>query len=133
MVRLWAPSRMLFTIMLDKHFPTYHLIMGVIHGLTNLGGALLAILASTTNNDKVAIRHTVAHYYLAFSVVQMLFLATIMGHRDILIANLPAAATSAAVYLLVGNHIFGRTSNTSYNMALTIFIAIYGVVVLLRG
>jgi len=119
--------------MLEKHLPTYHLIMGTIHGLTNLGGAMLAILASGTNTEKQAIRYTVAHYYLAFSTIQMLLLATIIGHHDILFTNLPAAIISAAIYLLVGNRIFIRTNDPSYNFALTLFMAVYGVVVLLKS
>lgn len=133
LVRVWPPSQKLLTIVLERHGATYHLIMGVVHGLTNLGGALLAVFASGTNTDKRAIRYTVAHYYLAFSVIQMIFLATFMGHHEILIANFPAAVISATVYLLIGNRIFIRTSNPFYNSALTIFIAVYGVVVLLKS
>lgn len=132
LIRFWNPSRQLLTLMLEKHFPTYHLFMGTIHGLTNLGGAFLAILASGTNTDKGAIRYTVAHYYLAFSIIQMLILAVFMGHHDIIIANWPAVITSATVYLLIGNRIFSRFSNTSYNIALTMFMGIYGVVILLK-
>ena len=62
----------------------------------------------------------------------MLLLATIMGHHDILIANVPAAAISSLVYLVVGNRIFIRTSNQSFGVAFTIFTAIYGVAVLLK-
>lgn len=132
LVRFWAPSRKLLAVMLERYLPAYHLAMGIIHGLTNLGGAFLAILASGTNSQKEAIRYTVAHYYLAFSVIQMLLLGTVMGHHGMLIANLPVAALSAAVYLLVGNHIFVRASNPAFSMSLTLFIAAYGVVVLLR-
>jgi len=132
LVRFWAPLRTLMTVLLERYFPAYHLVMGLTHGLTNLGGALLAILASGASTDKKVIRNTVAHYYLAFSAIQMLILAAIMGHHDILIANLPAAAVSAAVYLLIGNRIFFHTSNPAYNMALTLFMAVYGVVVLVK-
>ena len=132
LVRISGPSRTLFTALLERHSPIYHLVMGVTHGLTNLGGALLAILASGKSTEKDAIRKTIAHYYLAFCAIQMLVLATVMGHFDILVANLPTAATSAAVYLLIGNRIFAGTSNPSYNVALTMFIAVYGVIVLLR-
>lgn len=133
LVRFWPPSRTRLTLMLERHFPTYHLIMGLIHGLTNLGGAMLAILASGTSTEKEAVRYTIAHYYLAFSAIQMLLLATVMEHHNILIANLPAAVISAAVYLLVGNRIFIRTKNQFYNFGLTVFIAVYGVVVLLKS
>jgi hypothetical protein len=101
MIRIWSPSRKLLAILLEQHLPTYHLVMGVIHGLTNLGGALLAILASGRNSEKEAIRSTVAYYYLAFSSIQMLLLA-IMGHHDIFINNFPTAAISVIVYFFVG-------------------------------
>jgi uncharacterized membrane protein YfcA len=132
LVRLWPSAQRPFTVLLKNHSPTYHLIMGATHGLTNLGGALLAILASGTNSDKKAIRYTIAHYYLAFSIVQMLSMAIIMGHSNMLIANLPATAVSAVVYLFIGNRIFSQTSTLAYNKALAMFIAVYGVVVLLK-
>ncbi|MHA1567405.1 MAG: hypothetical protein ACTSX7_19005 [Alphaproteobacteria bacterium] len=132
LVRFWPPSREMLGAMLERHLPSYHLAMGTIHGLTNLGGAFLAILASGTNTQKEAIRYTVAHYYLAFSLIQMTLLATAMGQHKALFANLPLAALSAAVYLFVGNYIFSRASNPSYNFSLTVFIAVYGVIVLLR-
>jgi uncharacterized membrane protein YfcA len=131
MIRIWSPSRKLLAILLEQHLPTYHLVMGVIHGLTNLGGALLAILASGRNSEKEAIRFTIAYYYLAFSSIQMLLLA-IMGHHYIFVNNLPTAAISAIVYLFVGNKIFTRSSNQFYNIALNLFIAAYGVAILLR-
>jgi len=132
LVRISGPSRAFFTVFLERHSPIYHLVMGVTHGVTNLGGALLAILAGGKSTEKEAIRKTIAHYYLAFCAIQMLVLATVLGHFDMLIANLPTAAVSAGVYLLIGNRIFAGTSNPSYNIALTMFIAVYGVVVLLR-
>ncbi len=133
LTRSWGPSRQLMTNLLEKHQPTFHLMMGLVHGMTNLGGALLAILASGTNTEKEAIRYTVAHYYLAFSIVQMLMLTTVMGHHGLLFGNLPGAVVSSLVFLLFGNFIFNRTSNRSYNTALTIFIAIYGIAVLLKS
>jgi len=132
LVRFWTPSQKLLSFLLERHLPTYHLVMGLTHGLTNLGGALLAILASGRNSEKEAIRYTIAHYYLAFSSIQMLLLATIMGHHDILIGNLPTAAIAAMVYFFVGNRIFSRSSNQSYNVALNLFIAAYGVAVLMK-
>ena len=132
LVRFMPMSQRLFTTILERHLLTYHLVMGAIHGMTNLGGALLAILAGGLNTEKEAIRYTIAHYYLAFSAVQMFLLATFMGHHDTLIASLPAAGISAAVYLLVGNRIFNYTSNQFYKLAMTLFITSYGIIVLLK-
>lgn len=132
LIRFWGPSRRLLTIMLEKHLPAYHLIMGTVHGLTNLGGAMLAILASGANTEKEAIRYTVAYYYLWFCAIQILLLATVMGHHDIFVSKLPTAIVSAAVYLSVGDRIFLRANNPSFNAALTLFIAVYGAIVLLK-
>ena len=130
LIRISPASRNLLTALLKKHQPMYHLVMGGIHGLTNLGGAMLAILASGTNSDKEAIRYTIAHYYLTFSTIQILLIATVMGQLDILVTNLPTAVTSAAVYLLIGKRIFAKISNSFYNLVLTMFIAVYGVVII---
>jgi uncharacterized protein len=133
LVRFWKPSRQLLSDILEKYFSTYHLVMGFIHGLTNLGGAMLAILATGTNSEKEAIRYTVAHYYLAFSVVQMFLLAVVFGHREIIFSNLFSAVISATVFLLVGNRMFARTNAYFYDFAMTLFIAVYGFVLLLKS
>ena len=131
-VRFWSPSQKLVAFLLNRYLPTYHLIMGVTHGLTNLGGALLAIYASGRNNEKKVIRHTIAHYYLAFTSVQMLFLAISMSQHDLLINNLWTAVVAAIVYFFVGDKIFNSSNNRYYNFALSLFIAAYGIAILLR-
>ena len=129
-VRLWKPAADSFAKFLKKHFPTYHLIMGLTHGLTNLGGAFLAILASSVSTDKEIIRNTIAHYYLAFSAIQMIFLVLVAGKIDMLILSAPMAAASTAVYFFIGSKLFRRASDSLYNKILTLFIVAYGVVVL---
>jgi hypothetical protein len=131
-VRFWSPSQRLITVLLDRYLPIYHLIMGVTHGLTNLGGALLAILASGRNNEKEAIRYTIAHYYLAFSSIQMLLLVTTMGHYNMFESNFSTAIVAALVYLLVGNRIFKSSNNQFYHFALSLFITAYGIAIFLR-
>ena len=109
----------------------YHAVMGLAHGLTNLGGALLAILATGQHSEKGAIRYTVAHYYLAFGAVQMLIIAILLGETERLLQGLPMAGIAAAVYLVIGNRIFLWTPNPIYQNGLTLFISVYGIAVLL--
>ena len=78
--------------------------MGFVHGLTNLGGALLAILASSYHSEKVAIRYTVAYYYMAFGAIQLVLIGGVFGEWELLLANLPIAAVAGAIYLLFGNN-----------------------------
>jgi len=132
LVRIVPKMRNALVVLLQRFFPTYHTVMGLVHGLTNLGGALLAILASTTGSGKVAVRHIVAHYYLMFSTMQMLFLGVFLGLFDGFLINLLGAAVSAAIYLFVGRRIFSRASNPAFNAAMTVFMAAYGLVVISR-
>ncbi len=132
-LRLWGPSQTWLSDVMKKHSMIYHLVMGLIHGLTNLGGALLAILATNQHHEKGVIRYTIAHYYLAFGAIQIILIATLLGEAEALLHNLPMAGIAAAVYLLIGNRLFTRTSNPLYHHGLTLFISAYGVAVLLTS
>ena len=50
------------------------IVLGVIHGLTNLGGTLLSILASNLNKDKNIIRYKIASGYFIFAIFQLIFI-----------------------------------------------------------
>ena len=48
-------------------------LIGIIHGLTNLGGSLLTILSSVINkDDKFKTRYCIAYGYLIMGVIQLL-------------------------------------------------------------
>ena len=128
-LRLWPRSHAWLSGVVKKHSMLYHAVMGLVHGLTNLGGALLAILATGQHSEKGAIRYTVAHYYLAFGAVQILMIATLLGETERLLQSLPMAGIAAAVYLLIGNRIFLWTANPIYQNGLTLFIFVYGIAV----
>jgi hypothetical protein len=121
------------TITLGKNIALYHAVMGTVHGLTNLGGAFLAVFASTTSTDKKTIRYRIAYYYLLFSVVQIFVLAVIVGFPKMLSLNILMALVSTSVYLLVGNRIFIRSDNGRYQIALSGFMAACGIAILLNA
>ena len=106
--------------------------MGLLHGRTNLGGALLAVFASEMHTEKHNIRYTVAYYYLAFNSIQILVLAILMPHIEMLIANAFTAIVSSAIYIFIGNRIFNAVSNHFFANILTLFILFYGIVILIQ-
>ncbi len=130
-LRLWPASHAWMAAALKKYTLIYHGVMGLVHGLTNLGGSLLAILATTQHSEKGAVRYTVAHYYLAFGAIQIVLIATLLGEAEGLLRNLPMAGIAAAVYLLIGNRLFLRTAGSVYHHGLSLFISAYGIAVLL--
>lgn len=132
LIRAWAPSRAWLTGVLRRHTAVYHLAMGLCHGLTNLGGALLAVLAGGLYGDKRAVRYVVAHYYLAFSIIQIAVLFAI-GRPPAVAEAAPLIAVATTVYLVIGRRVFARTSDAAYQTAMTLFIAAFGVMVLLKS
>jgi len=133
LVRLVSRLRAGLDRLLARHEAIYHLIMGIVHGLTNLGGALLAVLAGSVSQDKDTVRRTVAYYYLAFSIVQMAVLVAITDHHLLRLEKIENAAVSAAVFLTIGNRLFHLASNRGFHHALSVFIALCGIAVLLKS
>ena len=119
------------TALFSTYVSVFHLLMGLIHGLTNLGGALLVLFANSTTSTKDETRHTIAYYYLLFSLIQLLTLATITGHLQDVIDHASTAVISSVTYLIFGNRIFNSTSSFTYSSATTLFIAAFGLVLLL--
>ena len=115
---------------LKKSSSFYHSLMGLVHGLTNLGGALLTILAAATSNEKTVIRYTIARYYLAFGIVQLLYLALFEGMLVALFSNVFNGAIALAVYLVVGNMLFHVLDGIRFDKALTVFIGLYGLAII---
>ena len=50
------------------------IILGIIHGLTNLGGSLLTLISTNINNSKDSIRHNIALGYFLLGTVQLIFI-----------------------------------------------------------
>ncbi len=117
---------------LGRVLPAYHFVMGLIHGSTNLGGALLAILAASTKKEKEVFRYTVAYYYLMFTIVQFFVLLASFGPDKMLSYNLLTAVFSATIYVIIGNRIFLRTRGGLYQHALTSFMVAFGVLLICK-
>jgi len=54
-----------------KTFKFSLILLGLIHGATNLGGSFLTIISSRINKNKNSIRECVAYGYLAMGIVQL--------------------------------------------------------------
>ena len=62
-LRMSIKAKLLIEKILKKNIAFYHLIMGVVHGATNLGGAFLSILVSVYFKEKKEILYVIAFYY----------------------------------------------------------------------
>ncbi len=109
-----------------KYRNVYLGIMGFIHGLTNMGGGLLTIFASTLYTGKEKIRFAIAGAYFFFAFSQLIplliFKSEIIEARMLILPIL-----TIAVYYSIGRRVFTRSSEPVYQHMMTFFILLFGV------
>ncbi len=114
---------------LKRYAKLYLMLMGFLHGISNMGGGLLTIFATTLYEDKERTRANIAYGYLVFAVSQIGVLLLL----DPTVFNLnclPLAAVALATYLTVGSSIYVRSSRDFYQQLITAFMVAYGVVLI---
>jgi len=104
-----------------QHERTCLLLMGVVHGLSNLGGGLLTIFAASRRREKVQIRGLISFCYAGMATSQLIVLAwlhsELFGWRQLVYA-----AISSCVFLIVGQRVFRGVSNPLFEWLLTAFM-----------
>jgi len=107
-------------------------ILGIIHGLTNLGGSLLTILSSTINKqDKHKTRYCISYGYLVMGIFQISGLYIFSNNR-IEIVNLLYLILVFLIYFPT-QKIFSNFKGEKFSTFLNIFALFYGVVILIKN
>lgn len=107
-------------------------IMGFVHGITNLGGSILAVFSTCKFEEKLAIRNFIAFCYLAFALVQIIVLIT----NDAFVYSGKSVyfpLISYFIYMTLGRNAFDLTSNALYKRLFNIFMFIFGLVLLINN
>ncbi|MDD2762139.1 MAG: hypothetical protein PHH11_17825 [Methylomonas sp.] len=113
----------------------YFVAMGMIHGLSNLGGSLLTALVHHKNYAKEVARATVAASYGTFALVQMLTL--FLFSRE----QIDISANENMVYLVIGVLVFGltdevlyvRMAGEKYRLIFSGFLALSGLILVIKS
>ena len=95
--------------------------MGIIHGLSNMGGSILTPLVSSLYKDKNKVLAAVSFDYAFMASLQLIVLILVKGetfHSKYLIG----AGISLSIRYLIGKRVFAFTSETNYQRLLNGFI-----------
>ena len=115
-----------------RHDRVWLLVMGLVHGASNLGGALLLVFAATRSRRKEDIRAVIAVCYACFAAVQLTVLAVVTP--DVFSRSQVGYATVAAiVFLLVGQRMFRWVSAPAFDSLLTLVAGAYAGLLGLRA
>ena len=112
----------------------YLVLMGVIHGITNLGGSLLTALVHEQKQAKNRTRVTIAICYSTFALFQLLTLYFIgydggMPYAD----NMMLLQISVIVFLFTEEFLYSQIDNQKYSQLFTIFLAVSGVLLIYKS
>ena len=91
-------------------------IIGLIHGLSNLGGPLLVLRVSLEKFDKETYRTLTAAIYLLFAIIQLSIITFQVGHIEISITYF---LFTALIYFFTNRYIFVKMNETLYDSAIT--------------
>ncbi|MEN8259674.1 MAG: TSUP family transporter [Pseudomonadota bacterium] len=109
--------------MVMKHEKPYFVAMGVIHGLTNLGGSLLTAIVHEKNYDKDISRVTIAASYATFAVFQVLtLLFTVDSFNVTWGENISYLVIGVMVFVLTEEMVYAHLDNEQYAKIFAVFL-----------
>jgi uncharacterized protein len=115
-----------------RHQRTWLVLMGVVHGVSNLGGALLLISAASRFRRKEDIRALIAFCYACFAATQLavlaLFTPGVFGWSQV-----GYATVAGVVFLLIGQRLFRWVAEPAFDWLLTFVAAAYAGLLGLRS
>ena len=113
---------------LVRYEKVYLSIMGIIHGLTNLGGSLLTAIVHSKDYEKRITRATVALSYATFATFQILTLL-VSGYRiDITFSGIGIYLIAGiTVFILTEKLVYMDIKNENYSKYFAVFLFLSGV------
>jgi uncharacterized membrane protein YfcA len=113
---------------------TYLVVMGVVHGLTNLGGSLLTALVHGRGYDKDTTRVTTAIAYCTFAVFQLatLIVTRKLAHVDGL-QEVAYVGAGIMVFGIVDQLVYVNIDNRKYKSLFAAFLFASGCLLLYKA
>jgi len=102
----------------------FYLSMGIIHGVTNLGGALLTAKVFHTNLCKYQKRVTIAISYITFAISQLITIFFLDVKFSI--SNLLYIFVGLIIYVTVDKFLFIKITEYNYHLLFSIFLFLSG-------
>jgi uncharacterized membrane protein YfcA len=118
-----------------RYEAAYFVVMGVVHGLSNLGGSLLTAAVHHRNYEKDVARVTVAASYSTFAVVQLLTLWLFSQRQSAVpvYENLIYLTVGVMIFLLTDAMVYAQIDRDKYQRIFAVFLAFSGLVLVLKS
>ena len=117
--------------MVKKQIQVYYIIIGVVHGVSNMGGGPLSILKSTIYSKKESIRANVAFIYLILAIFQLAVLS-IISNTSLKSEVMLLIPISLASYVFTSKFISSKVDDKKYTFILNMMVLVYGMLAVLK-
>ena len=119
------------TLFAKRYYKIFLILIGCIHGSTNLGGGLISIFSSINYpKNKNEIRKAIAISYLCFGLIQ-LFIIILLKKFYFNIEYLLCCLLVPFIFF-ISNKFFQKTKIENFRKNLNYLIMIYGVIIILN-
>jgi len=130
-IRFSSKLQALLSSTVKKHIQIYYIIIGVVHGISNMGGGPLSILMSTIYSKKEIIRANVAFIYLILAMFQLVVLS-IMSNTSLKSEVMLLIPISLASYIFTSKFISSEVNDKKYTFILNAMVLVYGVLAVIK-
>jgi uncharacterized membrane protein YfcA len=112
----------------------YLIFMGIIHGMSNLGGSLLTVIIYAKNYSKDKLRVTSAASYATLALVQLATLLSVGFESSISYSNRAAfVQVGIIIFLLTEELIYSKIDNEKYSKLFSVFLFISGILLIAKS
>ena len=130
-IRFSSKLQALLSSMVKKNIQMYYAIIGIVHGISNMGGGPLSILMSTIYSKKEIIRANVAFIYLILAIFQLVVLS-IISNTSVKSEVMWLIPISFVSYIFTSKFISSIVNDKKYAFILNVMILTYGVLAVLK-
>jgi hypothetical protein len=118
-------------VMVKKKTQFYYIVIGLVHGVTNMGGGPLTILMSSIYSKKEIIRANVAFIYLILAMFQLAVLS-IISFTSIRSEFMWLIPITLMAYFFTKKFISSKVNDKKYAFILNVMVLVYGAMAIIK-
>jgi hypothetical protein len=129
LIRFSSVFKEVLNTLISKNENIYCAVMGIVHGVSNMGGGMLVLLMDSKHKDHKTFRANVAFVYLMFGIIQFSILL-FMSFDSIRMLGLLLSLAAGSTYLIIMKFFkqYFNGVGKGCHYFITLFIFLYGII-----
>lgn len=117
-----------------KYERLYLMVMGIVHGISNLGGSLLTVIIYSKHYPKDKTRVTAAASYATVALCQLLTLLWVGSEFHVsYFDKISLMQVGTVMFLLTEEMLYNKIDNDKYGKLFAVFLFVSGVLLIMKS